>query len=59
MNTKKKRFRRGLSALFGDEKSENKKKKNLHLILKALIGDLSQKNISQEFILMKKNLRIS
>ncbi len=40
---KKKGLGRGLSALFGDEKSENKSKtKNLTSNTKALIGDLTR-----------------
>ena len=44
MNTKKKKgLGRGLSALFGDEKSENKPKtKNVASNTKALIGDLAR-----------------
>ena len=40
---KKKGLGRGLSALFGDEKSENKSKtKNIASNTKALIGDLTR-----------------
>ena len=39
---KKKGLGRGLSALFGDEKSEKPKKKNVDFNTKALIGDLTR-----------------
>ena len=55
---KKKGLGRGLSALFGDEKSENKPKtKNIASNTKALIGDLTRNPYQPRQILMKKNLK--
>ena len=55
---KKRALGRGLSALFGDEKSENKPKtRNIASNTKALIGDLTRNPINQGKFLMRKNFK--